>query len=90
MARRANPDNLDIKPAVSPAPAGTNCFPLKTLDFPYLVRIPHILMILHTGENSNSSAKCEFSAVKRLAAVTHNGLKRGSPALDFESWISKF
>jgi hypothetical protein len=68
-ARGANPDNLDIKPAGFPAIAGTNWFPLKTLDMPNSDRMGHILMILHNGENSKSPVVGEFSAVKDREGV---------------------
>ena len=69
-ARGANPDNLDIKPAVVPTIVGTNWFPLKTLDLPYADLMPNILMIFRTGENSKSLSQREFSAVKPHAVVT--------------------
>src|SRR5579872_525063 len=85
-ARGANPDNLDIKPAAIPARAGTNWFPLKTLDLPNSVLMLHILLILHTGENSNSSAEREFCAVERLATVK-NGCPECRPRRVFRETI---
>ena len=60
----ANPDNLDITPAAFPGLAGTNWFPLKTLDLPYWAHIASILMIFRVGENSKSPLQRQFSAVK--------------------------